>query len=276
MTEPPVGLLGLGLMGGAVAGQLLAAGHPVAGYDPSDDRRRDLTAAGGWACASIAEVAAAADILISLLPTQTALAEVVDELCSARDAGNARELVLAEMSTYAVSTKLAARHRLARHGIAMLDCALSGTAVQAVRGDVAVYASGDAADIDRCRAVLRACGKTLFELGPFGAATQTKLVANELVAIHIAAAAEALAFARQAGLDLDLTLRAITAGAGSSRMLEVRGPMMASDTYLPASTRMALFLKDLDIIEASLREAGAPSALFAAAVVYFRAALADG
>ena len=118
--------------------------------------------------------------------------------------------------------------------------------------------------------------RSIHVLGEFGAATRTKLIANHLVATHIAAAAEALLMARLAGLDMDATLAALTDGAGSSRMLEVRGPMMVGRSYEPASMRLELFLKDLGLIESLAASLGAPTPLFTEVAVAFRAAAAGG
>jgi 3-hydroxyisobutyrate dehydrogenase-like beta-hydroxyacid dehydrogenase len=128
----------------------------------------------------------------------------------------------------------------------------------------------------RCRDVVTAVGRAVHDLGPFGNATLTKLVANHLVAVHIAAAAEALLLAQRSGLEPAAILGALTDGAGTSRMLEVRGPMMAATTYQPPSMRLELFLKDVALIESLGQGMGSPTPLFDVAARFFRGAVEDG
>jgi 3-hydroxyisobutyrate dehydrogenase-like beta-hydroxyacid dehydrogenase len=116
----------------------------------------------------------------------------------------------------------------------------------------------------------------LRELGPFGNGTRIKLIANLLVAVHNCAAAEALVLARRAGLDAGLVYEAIKGGAGSSRMFEVRGPMMVAETYQPATMKIDVFDKDLGLIAAFAKETGSPTPLFDAAATLYAEALAGG
>lgn len=269
-----VGVIGLGAMGSAVAGALLAAGRRVLGYDVDPVRSQQFATLGGELAPSPAEIVAVAPVLLSMLPSAGALADVCDDIAAA---GTARpDAVLAELSTLSRATKIDARDRLAPLGITVLDCALSGTASQAEQGDLVVYASGDRAAFERCSRAFGAIGRSVHYLGGFGAGAATKLVANHLVAVHIAAAAEALLMAQRAGLDLGVTLAALTDGAGTSRMLEVRGPAMVSGAYLPASMRMELFLKDLGLIEAFGAEVDSPLPILAVVVAANRAAVAAG
>jgi 3-hydroxyisobutyrate dehydrogenase-like beta-hydroxyacid dehydrogenase len=158
----------------------------------------------------------------------------------------------------------------------MLDCPLSGTAVQAERGDIVVYASGDERALARARDVFSVIARSVHVLGPFGTGTKTKLVANLLVAVHIASAAEALLLAERSGLDLKSTLEAMTAGAGTSRMLEVRGPMMIEREFDRPSMTLALFQKDLSLIAEFAQSVGAPTPLLAIASEWYRTARESG
>jgi 3-hydroxyisobutyrate dehydrogenase-like beta-hydroxyacid dehydrogenase len=271
-----VGVIGLGAMGSPVARALLTAGYRVLGHDVDAVRVARLTGLGGEAAASPAEVIAGAPVVLSMLPSAAALAKVCDDIAAGSSGRVPPDAVLAELSTLGRATKVDARDRLAPLGISVLDCGLSGTASQAEQGDLVVYASGDRAAFERCGGAFDAMGRSIHYLGEFGAGAATKLVANHLVALHIAAAAEALLMAQRAGLDLDVTLAALTDGAGTSRMLEVRGPTMVSGAYLPASMRMELFLKDLGLIEALGAEVGSPLPLLAAVAAAYRAAVAAG
>jgi 3-hydroxyisobutyrate dehydrogenase-like beta-hydroxyacid dehydrogenase len=180
------------------------------------------------------------------------------------------------MSTLATDDKERARVVLEAAGVTMVDCPLSGTAVQAAAGDLVIYASGDDAALDRCDRVFTGMARRVYRLGPFGTGMTTKLVANLLVAVHIVAAAEALSLAQAAGLDLDRTLDALTGGAGTSRMLEVRGPMMVDRAFDSPSMTIRLFGKDEQLIRDLATELHVPVALFEDASRLLRRAEAEG
>lgn len=286
MTDPAppvVGLVGLGAMGEPVARRLLAAGYPVVGFDVDPARVAALAAMGGTPASSVGAVARSAATILTLLPSAAALADVAVQVAAASEGkgkgkgkGEGSTGTLVELSTLGLADRQAAQQVLAMAGVGMIDAALSGTAVQAARGDLVVYASGDAASLAACGPVLEAIGRSVHRLGAFGSATITKLIANHLVAVHIAAAAEALQLARRSGLDPAVTLAALVDGAGTSRMLEVRGPMMVDQAYEPASMRVALFMKDIDLIESLAQAVGTATPQFDAAAGLFRATFDDG
>jgi L-threonate 2-dehydrogenase len=270
-----VGVVGLGTMGGSMARHLLAAEYRVVGHDVAPAAAAAFVAAGGAPAASPAEVAARADAVILSLPSAAAF----DEVTSGADgllAGAQPGLIVIETSTLPLDVKEGARLVLAERGVALLDCPISGTGAQIRTKDIAIYASGDPAALDRVRPVLAAFSHVCFDLGDFGNGSKLKVVANMLVAIHNAAAAEALLAAERAGLDPQATLEALTAGAGTSRMLEIRGPLMLSGDYGDPTMRVVTFQKDLDIITGFLREARCPAPLFTTAAQLNLAALAQG
>jgi len=276
-APPVVGLVGLGAMGEPVARRLLAAGYPVVGFDVDPARVAALAAMGGTPASSVGAVARSAATILTLLPSAAALADVAVQVAAAREGkGEGSTGTLVELSTLGLADRQAAQQVLAMAGVGMIDAALSGTAVQAARGDLVVYASGDAASLAACGPVLEAIGRSVHRLGAFGSATITKLIANHLVAVHIAAAAEALQLARRSGLDPAVTLAALVDGAGTSRMLEVRGPMMVDQAYEPASMRVALFMKDIELIESLAQAVGTATPQFDAAAGLFRATFDDG
>lgn len=270
-----VGVVGLGTMGGQMAGHLLAAGYRVVGRDIEPDRASALAALGGACAASAAQVAARADTVIVSLPSVRAFDDVL------RGAGGIAEaarpgLVVIEASTLPLAVKEDARRLLEGRGAALLDCPISGTGAQLRTKDVVVYASGDATALARVAPVLAGFSRDWIDMGAFGNGTKLKLVANLLVAIHNVAAAEALLMAERSGLDPRSALAALTAGAGTSRMLEVRGPLMLDETYGAASMRVSTFQKDLDIISGFARDLGCPTPLFGAAAQVHLAALEQG
>jgi 3-hydroxyisobutyrate dehydrogenase-like beta-hydroxyacid dehydrogenase len=180
------------------------------------------------------------------------------------------------MSTLALETKEALRVALEPLGIVVLDCPLSGTAAQAARGDLVVYASGDAEAIESCRQAFDAFSRATYWIGDFGMGSRMKYIANLLVAIHNASAAEAIALADRAGLDPGEALRVLSDGAGTSRMLEVRGPMMVERRYEPATMSVALFRKDLAIISEFIKSLGIRVPLFDKTSELYDEALARG
>src|SRR5882672_6052248 len=136
--SPPVGVIGLGIMGSAMAANLLRAGYRVVGYDVLEKRRRDLRRAGGEVARSCRELGTKAGVVICSLPSSDALLRTADELVE-----TARPHIVIETSTLPVAVKQAARQRFASNGTTLLDCPISGTGSQARTRDIVVYASGD-------------------------------------------------------------------------------------------------------------------------------------
>jgi 3-hydroxyisobutyrate dehydrogenase-like beta-hydroxyacid dehydrogenase len=185
-------------------------------------------------------------------------------------------LILIETSTLPVAAKAEAARALEPAGTVVLDCPLSGTASQMRARDIADYASGDPSAITRSHDVLAAFSRVQHEVGAFGNGMRMKLIANHLVAVHHTAAAEALLLARRSGLDPALALRALSDGAGNSRMLEIRGPMMVEGDFTDANIALAVFQKDIDLISDLARTARCPLPLFSAAAQLHLAAMAQG
>lgn len=271
-TAAAVGLVGLGRMGGALAGSLRSAGYEVIGYDVDDRRVAAFLRLGAQAAASPADVAGRCERLLTCLPTSAALDAVAGDIAAA-DAGN---LVVAETSTLPLDVKERARSVLADAGAVMLDCTLSGTAAQARDRDLSVYASGDADAFERVRDVFDEVARSTHFVGPFGTGSKMKFIANLLVAIHNLSTAEALVLAMKAGLDPGTVVRVVSDGAGTSRMLEVRGPAMVDQRYDDAAATLRMFAKDLDIIGDFAAEVGAPTPLLAAVLPYYTAGIAQG
>jgi 3-hydroxyisobutyrate dehydrogenase-like beta-hydroxyacid dehydrogenase len=267
-----VGVIGLGIMGSAMSANLVAAGFAVDGYDLLARRRRELSRAGGRAARSVREVAKRVPIVITSLPSSAALLEVADALAGARGAGQ----IVIETSTLPIAVKEQARRVLAARRITLLDCPLSGTGAQARVRDLAVYASGARSAYRRCIPIFEGFARTHFFLGVFGAGSRMKFLANLLVAIHNVSAAEALVLGMKAGLDPATMVKVLGDGAGSSRMLQVRGPMMARNDYADATMKVGVWQKDMQIITEFARELDCPTPLFAASSAIYNAAMAQG
>lgn len=270
-----IGIIGLGIMGKAYARNLIEAGHVVCGYDVSEDAMAAVERLGGRPCADPAEVARQSDVILLALASAAALEEVVSGPNGLREGLN-RGAVVCETGTLPIDLKQSIRETLARHDATLLDCPVSGTGAQAAMRDLVIYASGDQASVDRVRPVLEAMARNVLYVGSFGAGMKLKYVANLLVTIHNLAAAEALLLAERSGLDLDLVFQAISDGAGTSRMFEVRGPLMIEERYEPATMKFDVFMKDIALIENHAGEAGCPTPLFSACVPLYAQALAQG
>ena len=251
-----------------MAANLMRDGYPVVGYDVLAARRRGHVRAGGRIAKSARDVGQAADVVICSLPSAAALLAVATDLAGAR---RSRRIVI-ETSTLPIAVKEKARRQLAAAGTILLDCPLSGTGAQARARDLVVYASGPRAAYRAVTAVMAAFARAHYYVGAFGAGSKMKFVANLLVAIHNVAAAEALVLAMKAGLDPAMTLKVIADGAGSSRMLQVRGPMMVRGDYSAAMHRLSGWAKDMTIIGDFARQVGCPTPLFTATAPLYTAA----
>jgi len=270
-----VGQVGLGIMGGAFATHLRAAGFEVVGYDPSRKALAAFGRLGGIAASSPAAVAERSQVLITSLPSPGAMESAFfgkDGIAAGARAGT----TVIEASTMSLELKERFRRRLARGGLHLLDCPISGTGAQAAAKDIVVYASGDRAAFGRHRKVFDGFARGTYYCGEFGTGSKLKFVANLLVTIHNLSAAEAMVLAEKAGLDPGLVYRVIADGAGSSRMFQVRGPLMVAGRYLPPHMKSAIYQKDIDIIDAFARQLRCPTPLFSESLPYYTAALRQG
>ncbi|MFC7398423.1 NAD(P)-dependent oxidoreductase [Chelatococcus sp. GCM10030263] len=267
-----VGIVGLGIMGGAIARNLVERGWTVVGSDLDPGRRAELAAAGVEIADGAAAVARAAPVVLTSLPSPAAAAAVATEIASS----GAEPRVVVETSTLALADKLKFREIVEGGGHEALDCPLSGTGAQAKMRDLVVLASGDPTAIAKLRPLFGDFARSTEDVGVFGNGSRMKFVANLLVAIHNVAAAEAMVLAMKAGLDPHEVVRVIGAGAGTSRMFEVRAPMMAENCYEPATMRVSTWQKDMAVIGAFARELGCETPLFSASGPVYDEALASG
>ena len=272
MARQRVGMVGLGIMGSAMAANLVRGGFEVVGYDPLPACRARHKKNGGVVAKSVAEVAGSADIIITSLPSAKVLALVASEIAAAK---NPKHVVI-ETSTLPIPVKEAARKSLAKARATLLDCPLSGTGAQARTKDLVVYASGPSAAIRKCVPVFEGFSRGHYDLGRFGNGSKMKFAANLLVAIHNVSAAEAVILARKSGLNAALAVKVLGDGAGSSRMLQVRGPMMAKRAYRDATMKVEVWQKDMGIIADFVRSLKSPAPLFQASRAIYDAAIKRG
>ena len=267
-----IGVIGLGIMGGAFARNLVAAGWQVIGCDVEPARCEEARAAGIEIADGAAAVAEAASDIITSLPTPKAVLETARTIARAK--GKGRTVI--ETSTLALGDKGEVQRILSEAGHTALDCPISGTGAQAKGKDIVVYASGDTAAIARLEPAFLGFARKVYDLGAYGNGSKMKFVANHLVAIHNVAAAEAMVLAMKAGLDPHRVVEVVGSGAGTSRVFELRAPMMAEAKYLPASMRSTTWTKDLTVIGDFASSLACPTPLFSLSASLHAAVLAAG
>jgi putative dehydrogenase len=250
--------IGLGIMGGAIAGNLVAKGHRVVGYDIDPRACAQAAAAGVDIQPDIATAAADAAVVFTSLPSSDAAFAVLAEISKPAKPG----CIIVETSTLPMPDKFTLLQKATDADLVLLDCPLSGTGPQAKAGEVVVYASGDRAAIASCERFFKAFSRLSFDLGEFGNGSKMKLVANHLVAIHNVATAEAMVLGMKAGLDPMQIVEVIGAGAGSSKTFEMRAPFMARNHYEPPTMQLVTWKKDMDAIEAFRASVGASTPIF--------------
>jgi len=263
-----VGLIGLGIMGGAFAKNLVDAGWHVVGYDTNPARRREAVRAGVKLMNNAAEVAAAVPVILTSLPKPQALMDTVRKIAAAK----LPRKLLVEMSTFTISDKEKAGHVLRKAGHLMLDTPVSGTGSQAKNRDLIFYASGNSRLIKRLRPLFEDFGRRVFDVGAFGNGSRMKYVANLLVAINNVATAEAMVLGMKSGLPPQMIYDLITPGAGNSRVFELRAPMMVKGKYNNVTMKMDVWDKDMQVIGGYARKIKVPTPMFnASKPVYLKA-----
>jgi 3-hydroxyisobutyrate dehydrogenase len=268
-----VGVIGLGKMGLPIARNLMERGFPVIGYRRSGSP--ELTAAGGTTAASAAEVAATADVLLSIVPTAENVEQIIkgpQGTLSALQKGT----IHIEMSTIDVDRKARLRDEVRASGGDLLDCPVSGSPGLVAPRLATTFASGDRKSVDKVSAVLDAISGPWVYTGAFGTGALMKYVANLLLAVHTVAAAEAMALARRSGLDLELVQKTLDNSIASSAIWQQRGPLMAERAWSPAPGPIRTLHPILEQIEDHATKTGLEAPLFKAAKEVFDKALADG
>src|SRR6266699_2569920 len=272
MAKRKVGIVGLGIMGGAFARNLVAAGWNVVGYDIDETRRRAMARAGVKIAGDVKALAAEAETIITSLPRPAALDATVNGIIAA----GVGPRVIVEASTFAIDDKLKAERALRKAGHVMLDCPVSGTGAQAKSKDLVIYASGERQAIRRLRPLFAAFARSAHDLGAFGNGSRMKYVANLLVAINNVASAEAMVLGLKAGLDAQTVFDMVRMGAANSRVFELRAPMMVKDRYDHPSMKVLLWQKDMAVIGEFARRLGCPTPMFDATVPVYDKAMRSG
>jgi putative dehydrogenase len=271
-SKGTVGVVGLGNMGGAFARHLAVAGWRVLGFDIDAARKRAATRAGVEVVPDVATLAAAAPTIILSLPNVAALEATVAAITEA----DLPARTIVETSTFAIEDKARAADVLQKADHALLDCPVSGTGAQAATKDIVIYASGEKKKIAALKPMFAAFSRAAYDVGAFGNGSRMKYIANLLVTIHNVSTAEAMVLGIKSGLDPKMIYDLITAGVGTSRVFEVRGPMMVKDRYENASMSIKLYQKDISVIDAFAHGLGVPTPLFSAALPVYAKAMEMG
>jgi 3-hydroxyisobutyrate dehydrogenase len=281
MSEPQneqkrkAAVIGLGAMGMGMARSLMRAGFDVAGYDVSRAAVERLTAAGGRGAPSLAEAAAGAEAVVSVVvnAAQTEAILFGESGCAAAMPDGA---VFISCATMAPDAARAMAKRLEGLGRLYLDAPISGGAKRAAEGALTILTSGSAAAYEKARPVLAGMAQTVHELGSEpGIAAAFKMVNQLLAGVHIAAACEAITFAGKLGLDLAKVYEVITGAAGNSWMFENRVPHVLDGDYTPLSA-VNIFTKDLGIVMDMGRSTNFPVPMAAQALQLFTMTSASG
>ncbi len=270
--DKTVGIIGLGIMGGAIARNLTERGWRVIGFDIHPERKAELARARVLIAGNVAQVTRDAPVIMTSLPAPAAVEKVALEIAAA---GQSQRIVV-ELSTLSLADKLAFEAILGKAGHIALDCPLSGTGAQAKIRDLVVYASGDSQAIERCMGLFADFAKQSADLGRYGNGSRMKFVANHLVAINNVATAEAMLLAERAGLDPKMVVEMVGPGAGGSRMFQMRAPMMVQGVYEPATMKVSTWKKDMAIIAEFADDVGCSTPLFTLTQPVYSEAMAMG
>lgn len=251
-----VGFIGLGIMGGGMARNLLAAGHDLVVYNRTAARTAPLAEAGAQVAGSPRELASRCDVVFLCVSDTPDVEQVIFGPDGVVHGARPGTLVV-DTSTISPEATRNIAARLAEHGIHFLDAPVSGGSEGAARGTLSIMVGGDAADLERARPYLEAMGRSITHLGPVGSGQLCKLVNQVLVVVNMLGVAEALLLAQAGGLDLNRTIEAVSGGAAGSWMLANRGPQAVARDWRPGFT-IDLQQKDLRLVLEAADSYGVP------------------
>ena len=261
--------VGIGAIGLPMAARLQSAGYSVTGIDPMAAARDRAVAAGITAAESIID-AARADVVIVMVATPDQLATLLDQ------AGDTvRDQTWVIMSTVGPDAIKVQAERLVSAGARVVDAPVTGGATRAATGELVIFTSGLASDVEDVSSILSMLGTMRVVGGRIGDGQSVKIVNQHLCSIHIVAAAEALSLADSLGLDRASVLELVAGGAAGSWMLSDRGPRMLGDTDVAVMSTINIFVKDSGLVAAAANRVGAEVPLLRAAEERYRRA-ADG
>ena len=249
-----IGFIGLGVMGGHMAANLVTAGHDVVGYNRSPAKVEALVEKGGRGAGSVAEAVRDAEVVITVLPDSGDVRDVVagdDGVLDHAPDG----LLLVDMSTIRPDVAREVAEASAARGVAMLDAPVSGGEAGAEEGTLSIMVGGEAADVERARPVLSAMGKTVVHVGPAGAGQTVKAANQLIVAGNLQLLAEAIVFLEAHGVETGPAVEVLAGGLAGSTVIDRKASSMLAREFAPGF-RLSLHHKDLGIVADAAREAG--------------------
>ena len=269
-----VGFIGLGIMGKPMAKNLLKAGHDLVVADLNQEAVEELAAAGAQTAANGAGVAEACQVVITMVPNSPHVrAAVLGENGVAQ--GAKPGTVLIDMSSIDPTESKAIGAELAKKGIEMLDAPVSGGEPKAIDGTISVMVGGKKELFDRHYDLMKAMAGSVVYVGELGSGNVAKLANQIVVAVNIAAVAEALTFAKKAGTDPELVYQAIRGGLAGSTVMDAKAPMMLAGNFKPGF-RVELHIKDLTNALNAAHAISAPVPLSGQLMEIMQSVKADG
>lgn len=268
-----IGFIGLGIMGRAMARNVLQGGYSLTVYDKfaSCD---EIKALGATVVSSSREVAAASDLVITMLPNTPHVKEAIlgpDGVLAGAKPG----LIIVDMSSIAPAASKELHAEAQKRGVAMLDAPVSGGEPKAIDGTLAIMVGGDAAVFERAKPVLEKMGSSVVHVGEIGAGNVTKLANQIIVALNIAAVSEAFVLATKAGVSPEAVFNAIKGGLAGSTVMNAKVPMILAGDFKPGG-RLELHTKDLlNVLETS-RELHVSLPLTATCMEIIQSLICDG
>ncbi len=242
-----IGFIGLGIMGKPMCKNLLKAGYDVICFNRTRSKMEDVVAAGATGADSIAELAKQSQVIITIVPDSPEVMEVA--LGTGGILENAASgTILVDMSSIAPLASKEISEKLSAKGIRMVDAPVSGGEAGAINGTLSVMAGGTQADFDEVKPILEKMAATVTRVGDIGAGNVAKLANQTIVAVNIAALAEALTMAAKAGADPEVVFQAIRGGLAGSKIMEAKAPMMIAHNTTPGF-KLHLHLKDLKNVQ---------------------------
>ncbi len=248
-----LGLIGLGLLGDALAARFLAAGFGVIGWDIDEARRGALEERGGTTARDAADLAGRCERVVLCLPDSTVVSAVLDEIDDRLRPGQ----LVVDVTTGLPADAEAAGERLGARGVGSIDATVAGSSAQARSGEVVVMCGGDETHVDACRDILEGFARRVFHVGPRGSGSRMKLVVNLVLGLNRAVLAEGLAYAERCGMTPAAALAVLRSTAARSEVMETKGRKMVEGDFT-TQARLAQHLKDVRLILETADRAGVP------------------
>jgi putative dehydrogenase len=269
-TENNVGIIGLGVLGSAIAINFINKNIPINGYDIDQKALEKLSNNKINVYNSIHKISNECNFIITSLPSETSLINVCKELV------NNDDLIIIETSTLPLDCKLEAKKILLEKNVSIFDAPLSGNRIAALEGKLSAYLSGDNKNKMETQNVLKVFCQKVTDVGDYGNGTVMKLIGNILNLVHNAVTAEVIALGIKSGLDPKVIHDAISGTFSSSGVFENRGKLMVDEDYEKEGMNFSTPLKDSTFITDLSKKYMMPLPIYQVALQYYYAAIAQG